>query len=158
MRRNRSTRVYTLQPRRDGDKKQARAHVVWLIGTGRLPHPSLVPCTDCGHVWSPGERWHEYDHYLGYAGAHHHDVQAVCTLCHSAREDRRDPARRTRSVEGLRRYQHAHARQACVNCGQDIPPFRNGRCNSCRSYWVKHGVDRTSWSRRPPSQRLTHSS
>jgi len=153
-----SRRVYTLQPPRDGDKVQARARVVWLIRTGRLPRPSLVPCTDCGHVWSPGERRHEYDHYLGYAGAHHHDVQAVCTLCHSAREDQRAPDRRARSIEGLKRFSHARAQGPCVNCGQDIPPFRNGRCNSCRSYWIKHGVDRTSWSRRRPAQRLIHSS
>lgn len=72
-------------PPRNGDKLQARARVNVLVRTGRLPHPSTLPCVDCGHVWQPGERRHEYDHYRGYVAEHHLDVEAVCTTCHCVR-------------------------------------------------------------------------
>lgn len=71
---------------REGDKVQARAWVNLLVKTGRLPKPNDVPCTDCGHVWTEGERRHEYDHFLGYAAEHHEHVQAVCTTCHRRRD------------------------------------------------------------------------
>jgi hypothetical protein len=71
---------------RDGDKKQARARVNHRIKIGLLPAPNDAPCTDCGHVWSPGERRHEYDHHLGYDAAHHLDVQSVCSTCHATRD------------------------------------------------------------------------
>ena len=74
------------KPPRDGDKVQARQRVNVEVRTGRRPHPNALPCTDCGHVWAPGERRHEYDHHLGYASEHHYDVQSVCTGCHSARD------------------------------------------------------------------------
>ena len=74
------------QPR-DGDKKQARQRINVEVREGRRPHPNAMPCHDCGHVWSDGERRHEYDHFLGYAAEHHYDVQAVCTKCHAARDN-----------------------------------------------------------------------
>lgn len=68
---------------RDGDKKQARARVNHLVRTGRMPHPSTLPCTDCGHA---GEgRLHEFDHHLGYAAEFHESVEIVCCKCHRAR-------------------------------------------------------------------------
>lgn len=76
-------------PARDGDREQARQRVNVEVRTGRRPHPNTLPCTDCGHVWSEGERRHEYDHHLGYAPEHHLDVEVVCTTCHAARESRR---------------------------------------------------------------------
>lgn len=77
-------------PCRDGDAKQARYKVNHAIERGRLPRPNHLPCTDCGHVWAPGERRHEYDHYLGYEGVHHFDVQPVCSACHHRREEVRN--------------------------------------------------------------------
>ncbi|MFJ1653455.1 hypothetical protein ACIOC2_19110 [Streptomyces sp. NPDC088337] len=74
---------------RDGDEKQARRRVNYLVDVGLLPAPNTLPCADCGHVWQPGERRHEYDHHQGYAPEHHEDVEAVCTTCHHAREDAR---------------------------------------------------------------------
>lgn len=71
---------------RDNDVRQARRTVNHLIETGELPRPNDVPCTDCGHVYVPGERRHEYDHYKGYRTGFHTVVQAVCTTCHHARE------------------------------------------------------------------------
>jgi len=73
-------------PARDGDVEQARQRVNVLVRTRRLPRPNDLPCTDCGHIWSEGERRHEYDHHLGYAAEHHLSVEAVCTTCHHARE------------------------------------------------------------------------
>lgn len=72
---------------RDGDAPQARASVALAVRNGRLPPPNSLPCADCGHIWHPGERRHEYDHHLGYAAEHHLHVQAVCTLCHHRRDN-----------------------------------------------------------------------
>lgn len=74
---------------RDGDVKQARRRVNHLVDVGMLPHPNALLCTDCGHVWTAGERRHEYDHHRGYAAEHHEDVEAVCTTCHHRRENER---------------------------------------------------------------------
>ncbi len=71
---------------RDNDKKQARRRVNAEVEAGLRPHPNTIPCTDCGHVWRPGERRHEYDHYLGYDARYHRKVQAVCTRCHRRRD------------------------------------------------------------------------
>lgn len=73
-------------PPRDGDRKQARQRINVQVRTGKRPHPNQIPCVDCGHVWEPGERRHEYDHYLGYAAEHHYDVESVCTRCHARRD------------------------------------------------------------------------
>lgn len=77
---------------RDDDFRQARRRVNHLVAIGRLPAANTVPCSDCGHVWAEEERRHEYDHYLGYGAKHHEDVQAVCTMCHHARENERRSA------------------------------------------------------------------
>ena len=76
-------------PARDGDFVQARQRVNVEVRTGRRPHPNSIPCADCGHIWSEGERRHEYDHHKGYAAEHHLSVEPVCTICHHARESAR---------------------------------------------------------------------
>ena len=95
-------KAYTPKPRpqagrrfaepRDGDVVQARGRVNYLVNIGILPDPNDVPCTDCGHIYKPGERRHEYDHHHGYGARHHECVEAVCTTCHHAREDLRRAA------------------------------------------------------------------
>lgn len=77
---------------RDGDVKQARSRVNYLVDAGLLPDPNNLPCADCGHAYAVGGRRHEYDHHLGYAAEHHEDVQPVCTTCHHTREDQRRAA------------------------------------------------------------------
>lgn len=77
------------KPPRDGDKAQARQRINVEVRTGRRPHPNSLACVDCGHVYAPGERRHEYDHHLGYAAANHYDVQPVCTTCHAERDSAR---------------------------------------------------------------------
>lgn len=72
---------------RDGDRKQARRRINVEVRSGRREHPNDLPCVDCGHIWSPGERRHEYDHHKGYAAEHHYDVEPVCTVCHAARHN-----------------------------------------------------------------------
>lgn len=86
------------KPPRDGDKEQARQRINVLVRTGRLAHPNTIPCADCGHIWKPGQRRHEYDHYLGYAAEHHYDVQSVCTACHAKRDGAK--ARQTHCIRG----------------------------------------------------------
>ncbi|MES9261449.1 hypothetical protein ABEQ23_12325, partial [Cutibacterium acnes] len=83
---------------RNGDKIQARQRINVEVRTGKRPHPNTLPCVDCGHVYAPGERRHEYDHYLGYAAEHHFSVQAVCTLCHAKRDN--ENARKTHCIRG----------------------------------------------------------
>lgn len=85
-------------PPRDGDKRQARQRINVEVRTGKRPHPNQLPCADCGHVWEEGERRHEYDHYKGYAPDHHYDVESVCTVCHSTRDNPK--ASVTRCVNG----------------------------------------------------------
>lgn len=68
------------------EKQKARARVNKLVQAKKIPHPNELPCTDCGHVWAPGERRHEYDHHHGYARKYFLSVQSVCTLCHSKRD------------------------------------------------------------------------
>jgi hypothetical protein len=104
-------------PPRDGDKRQARQRINVEVRTGKRPHPNTLPCTDCGHVWSEGERRHEYDHHLGYAAEHHYDVQPVCTTCHAARDNHR-----THCVHG-----HEYTPENTIT-------DRNGRrdCRTCR--------------------------
>lgn len=87
-------------PPRDGDKAQARQRINVEVRTGRRAHPRTLPCTDCGHVWKPGQRRHEYDHHLGYAAEHHYDVEAVCTICHRARVTRRGECVQARGARG----------------------------------------------------------
>lgn len=84
-------------PPRSGDKKQARQRINVEVRTGRRPHPNTLPCVDCGHVWTSGERRHEYDHHLGYSAEHHHDVVVRCTRCHAHREGK---ATKTHCVHG----------------------------------------------------------
>lgn len=88
------------KPPRDGDKEQARQRINVEVRMGRRPHPNTLPCADCGHVWEPGARRHEYDHHLGYAAAHHYDVEPVCTVCHRARGDGRGELIQVRAAGG----------------------------------------------------------
>lgn len=85
-------------PARDGDTEQARQRINVEVRTGRRPHPNTLPCTDCRHVWTEGERRHEYDHHLGYAAEHHLHVQPVCTTCHAARDSAK--AKQTHCIHG----------------------------------------------------------
>jgi hypothetical protein len=74
---------------RDGDQQQARRRVNHLVDVGLLPDPNDRACNDCGHVYTEGERRHEYDHHRGYEPEHHEHVEPVCTTCHHARETQR---------------------------------------------------------------------
>ncbi len=82
----------TFVPARDGDVRQARRRVNYLVETGLIPPANSLPCTECGHLWALGERRHEYDHHLGYDAEHHEHVEAVCTTCHHRRETERRKA------------------------------------------------------------------
>lgn len=85
-------------PARDGDKKQARGRINHFVNIGLIQNPNELPCVDCGHIYTPGGKRHEYDHYKGYAAKHHEDVEAVCTKCHSARDNSK--ANQTHCIHG----------------------------------------------------------
>ena len=76
-----------IAPFRDGDKRQARRRVNYLVEQGLLPRPDDLPCADCMDMsLTPGGR-HEYDHARGYDGANQIYVEPVCQRCHRNREE-----------------------------------------------------------------------
>src|SRR5262245_60284419 len=124
-----------LKPPREGDKQQARQSVAHAVRAGDLLPARAHPCTDCGRSWSEGEWWFEYDHYLGYGTGHHLSVQPVCRPCHVKREQAR----------GVKRGGSKPTTLACVICGRLNPGrYRHGRCDACRQYWEKYGIERPS--------------
>lgn len=76
-------------PARDGDKRQARRRVNYLVEQGLLPRPDDLPCLDCADEVFTRRYRHEYDHARGYGVAHQLDVEPVCAKCHRAREEAR---------------------------------------------------------------------
>ncbi len=127
-------------PPRDGDKIQARQRVNVEVRTGRRPHPNTLPCTDCGHVWRPGERRHHYDHHLGYAAEHHLDVEPVCTTCHAARDQK----------------PRTHCRRGHRLSAKNVLRETNGarRCRTCRTaYATKRMAERKRARRRMRAER-----
>jgi len=78
---------------RDGDRVQARRRIQYLVRRGVIPSASELPCTDCGHVWLPGEPRHSYDHARGYGPGHHDDAEPVCSTCQGDRTRRRGEGR-----------------------------------------------------------------
>lgn len=65
---------------RDGDKKQARQRVNYLVVQGLIQNPNSAPCSRCAH--SGEDRRHELHHHKGYAAEHHEDVIVLCAKCH----------------------------------------------------------------------------
>lgn len=113
------------KPPRGGDAEQARQRINIEVRTGYRPHPNDLPCHDCGHVHAPGERRHEYDHYLGYSAEHHADVQAVCTVCHAKRHQVAT-CERGHEIDGV----SANGRRFCKECRRSRD---RGRRNA--EYW-----------------------
>lgn len=81
-----------LKPTRDGDKRQARRRVNYLVEQGRIPPAEELPCVDCGDEVFVRRYPHEYDHAHGYAGENQLRVEPVCQKCHRNREDARHVA------------------------------------------------------------------
>lgn len=130
-------------PPRDGDKKQARQRINVLVRTGRLPHPNTLPCKGCGHIWSAGERRHEYDHFKGYAAEHHYDVEPVCTVCQRARSMQRGEIQLTK-LQSAAQQRRASRRTHCSK-GHPMGYGADGmwRCHTCRlEYWKARGRNR----------------
>lgn len=74
---------------RDGDKRQARRRVNYLVEKGLIPHPDALPCMDCADSVFTDRLRHEYDHARGYDGDNQLYVEPVCSRCHHAREEAR---------------------------------------------------------------------
>ena len=127
-------------PPRDGDKRQARHRVNQLVLWRKLPHPNALPCVDCGHIWHEGERRHEYDHYLGYAAAHHEDVQVVCSSCHHQRDDPRMHATQCKHGHAFTPENTGHqanGTRICLECRRSRDRGRRGA-----EYWRAYRVKR----------------
>lgn len=130
---------------RDGDKVQARQRVNDEVKAGRRSHPNALPCTDCGHVWKKGERRHEYDHHLGYAAAHHLDVESVCSTCQHARGWRRGEYTSAAMQRGG--AARAALKKSVCRFGHEMTRFPDGawRCRTCRlEYWKRYNEVRAS--------------
>ncbi len=78
-----------IAPTRDGDKKQARRRINYLVEQGRIPNPNDLPCVDCADEQGFDSKRHEYDHAKGYDGVNQLYVEPVCTPCHHHREEAR---------------------------------------------------------------------
>lgn len=117
-------------PPRTGDKVQARQRINVLVRTGRMPHPSEIPCVMCGHVWKIGGRRHEYDHYMGYESEFHYTVRSLCSTCHS-----RVHSNRTKCIHG-----HEYTKENTVI-------ERNGTrcCRTCRRERDRNRRDAAWW-------------
>lgn len=76
-------------PTRDGDKKQARRRINYLVEQGLIPRPDDFPCFDCADAVFSGAYRHEYDHAKGYDGENQLYVEPVCSKCHRNREEAR---------------------------------------------------------------------
>ena len=72
---------------RDGDKKQARRRINYLVEQGLIPHPDDLPCMDCGDMVFIEQFRHEYDHARGYDRENQLYVEPVCSRCHHSREE-----------------------------------------------------------------------
>lgn len=134
-------------PARDGDKVQARQRINVEVRTGRRPHPSTLPCTDCGHVHSTGGRSHQYDHHLSYAAENHLSVEPVCTLCHAQRDSSR--AAQTHCVNGhefttANTYKASNGTRHCKTCAAAREMARPPRGSD---YWAKVNAKRRGESR-----------
>lgn len=79
-------------PTRDGDRKQARRRINYLVEQELIPHPNDLPCLDCADEVFSGRYRHEYDHANGYDGENQLYVEPVCSRCHRNREDARRAA------------------------------------------------------------------
>ena len=109
------------------DKKRARKRVAHLIAKGRIPPANAVPCADCGHVWSEGERRHEHDHHLGYDPQHFTSVEVVCITCHRKREPRRGPYGRTKATH----HRRSASAAAPQKQGDDLHLRGAGKTQAC---------------------------
>lgn len=132
-------------PPRDGDKEQARQRINVEVRTGRRPHPNALACVDCGHVWSDGERRHEYHHHLGYDAAHHYDVVPVCTECHSKRDSAK--AAQTKCLRG---HEFTAANTIIKSNG-------TRQCRECRRAWDRNrGRDASYWREYRAERKARH--
>lgn len=103
----------------DEQKRYARSKLNVEVRFNRIPHPNSLPCKDCGHVWSPGDQRHEYDHFKGYDPEHYFSVEAVCIPCHVARDSAK--VRQTACVQGHaftaeNTRRRANGTRECVTC------------------------------------------
>lgn len=64
-------------PEREGDKKQARDRIAYLVRIGRIPRARRQACAECG------TRAAEYHHRNGYGIGYHEDVIPLCKWCHA---------------------------------------------------------------------------
>lgn len=129
-------------PPRDGDKLQARQRINVEVRTGRRLHPNTMPCADCGHVWRDGERRHEYDHHLGYAAQHHGDVQAVCTLCHAARDSAKKAQTHCKHGHELtigNTHLSGNGTRHCIAC---MKAYERARGPRGSAYWARVNANR----------------
>lgn len=129
---------------RDGDKRQARASVHREVRRGRIRPANEQPCVDCGHMYSDGERRHEFDHFMGYDAENHLMVQVVCTTCHAARElSRRIVGQRAR--RGVKWCTACKAEHPVTRFGSDASR-RDGLMARCLESERKRKRER--WARR----------
>ena len=129
----------------DAMKGGARQKVFNLVRSGHLPRADSLPCTDCGHLWTPGcprSEIHEYDHYLGYEREHWADVQAVCQPCHIKRDRVRD--KKTHCCNG-----HKYTPENTGRLSDGIRYCRQCVARRNRAYKDARRLREPGWQRKP---------
>lgn len=126
------------KPAESGNKKQARQRINVEVRSGRRPHPSTLPCTDCEHIGD--DKRHEYDHHLGYDAEHHLDVEPVCTTCHAARDSKRvsqTHCKHGHEFNDLNTYIAKNGTRHCKTCAKLRVRKPRGK-----EYWAKVNAKR----------------
>lgn len=114
-------------------KVAARSALNVAVRKGEMPHPSTLPCVDCGQVWAPGLSRHEYDHHQGYDPENWLVAEVVCSKCHKGRDSPKV------------------AQTACIH-GHEFTPANTIRktngtrgCRACRQAYDRNRRDAAWW-------------
>jgi hypothetical protein len=133
------------QPR-DGDKKQARRRINVEVRTGRRAHPNALTCAGCGHVWSEGERRHEYHHHLGYGAENHYNVIALCTECHSVADNEKATWTHCPRGHEFTPENTAIKKNGCRQCRECARHRDRSRLDRDAAYWREYRRKRKNHS------------
>jgi hypothetical protein len=128
------------------DRHAAREAVHAAVKAGKMPHPTLLSCAECG---KPAVGYH---HHKGYAFAYRLEVQALCAACHGRAhrlpiEQKRValvfdwvdvPAAKRMTPALYRRYFRHYGARGVAELIAKVEMPRG--CEAATTVWIKLGV------------------
>ena len=105
--------------------KSAGGKLRWAVRRGKILRPNH--CERCSKPCKPDAHHHDYAKPL--------DVEWLCRQCHMAEDGRIE--RLITSRVGLITV----GLLPCITCKVPSKPLRRGRCEKCRQWWRKYGVE-----------------